>query len=238
MAPHPLSLPRRSVAKAGGRGHGLRHTHALTLHHFRRKEQAVALRAKGSPCGDPGPACGLGCSRTPNAATHRPDITAPLRILAMPAHRPEDPGNIPSAPSLELRERTPHVAPREAAASRHRQPCRRDRAPFPWRKPGVLSAAVGIPPPFRPTHHPCAGALRLSWPTAPNQAFTPKPRSFGQTSRNRLARIAQNGLEADAEGRSIPDNRPVCVLLSTVLAEVYRALPLRTCVRRGGFEGR
>jgi hypothetical protein len=26
--------------------------------------------------------------------------------------------------------------------------------------------------------------------------------------------------------------------LSTVLAEVYRALPVRTCVRRGGFEGR
>ncbi len=86
------------------------------------------------------------------------------------------------------------------------------RSPFPWHKPGVLSAAVGIPPPFRPTHHPCADALRLSWPTAPNPALTPKARSFGQSSRKRLARIAHNGLEADAEGHSNHDNRPVCVL--------------------------
>jgi len=94
--------------------------------------------------------------------------------IAMPTHHPQDPGNIPSVPSSELRKRTPYVAPGEAARSRHRQPPITIAAPLSPPQALQSSVVVGISPPFR------RNRPRPSWILATTRQPKPVRVSLGQ----------------------------------------------------------
>ena len=144
-----------------------------------------------------------------------------LQYVAIPTTTHRTLASIPTAPSSELRKRTPYAAPREAARSRHRQPPVTIAAPSTPPQALRSSAAVGISPPSRPTHLPLRGAQssRPCRPAGPNPDEAPgwihaQPRGCGgMVPAGSRARALEQSPKVIAL-RDLPDglSRPAAVL--------------------------
>ena len=166
----------------------------------------------------------------------------------MPTTTHRTPANIPSAPSSELKRRTPYVAPRGGV----RKPPSSAMPPgsrplFPLRKPGVPSAAVGIPPPSRPGPPPSSnGRLRPSEKSDNRRAHRGRAPRTRRRRRNEAvpASLHENGLRGlrttalkrVSKGLTTSANQLACVSAANVLRGGLSHFAHANVFGRGGFE--